>query len=61
MATASAKAASLWDLTDLAHPRYLATVINSAVEAVTFDPDGHTLATADFDGTARLWDLTVPT
>ena len=58
MATASAKGARLWDLTDLTHPRQLATVTNSAVQAVAFARDGHTLATADLDGTARLWDLT---
>ncbi|MBV9314764.1 MAG: hypothetical protein JO100_13790, partial [Pseudonocardia sp.] len=30
------------------------------VHSVVFSPDGHILATADADGTARLWDVSTP-
>ncbi|MGC5011813.1 WD40 repeat domain-containing serine/threonine protein kinase [Streptosporangium sp. DT93] len=45
-------------LTVLGRPdRAVLTGHTDSVESVTFSPDGHTLATASADGTARLWDV----
>ena len=32
--------------------------VNGAVAAITFSPDGQTLASGSTDGTARLWSMT---
>jgi WD40 repeat protein len=49
----------LWDVTNLAHPRRLATMGGGAeaVVAQTFTPDGHTLGIAGGDH-YTLWDVT---
>jgi WD40 repeat protein len=42
---------------DLADVEAIVRGGSDGVRALAFGPDGHTLATADFDGTLRLWDL----
>jgi WD40 repeat protein len=53
----------LWDIHDLNHPSLLGALTGhtSSVKSVAFSPDGHTLATASTDGTARLWEVNVNT
>jgi WD40 repeat protein len=52
----------LWDVSDPHHPTSLGTLTGHTnyVYSVTFSPDGHTLATASGDSTARLWDVSDP-
>ena len=55
----------LWDVANLAQPQLLGAqllgaplvALTGAVEALAFSPDGHTLASGNFDGTVRLWRL----
>lgn len=53
----------LWDVTDPAHPRELKKMraAGAGLTDLTFLPQGHTLVTADFDGSMRLWDVSEPT
>ena len=59
----------LWDVADPAHPRPLGQPLPSGpgygsgsavVLSVAFSPDGHTLASGDYGGTVRLWDVADP-
>jgi WD40 repeat protein len=52
----------LWNVRDPRHVHLLATLTGhtSAVWAVAFSPDGHTLATGSDDTTGRLWDVSDP-
>lgn len=51
--------AYLWNIHDPRHPGAPAPLIDhdKVVNAVAFSPDGTTLATADADGAAKLWDV----
>ncbi|WP_018503898.1 NACHT and WD repeat domain-containing protein [Parafrankia discariae] len=50
-----------WDVTDLAHPRRLASVVahRSSVRDLNFSPDGRTLLTAA-ERSVKLWDVSDP-
>jgi WD40 repeat protein len=50
--------AVLWDVTDPAHPARRVTLPDAAgIVAVTFSPDGHTVATSNRDKNTVLWDV----
>jgi WD40 repeat protein len=51
---------SLWNVTEPARPRIVATLGGGGTEAVAFAPDGDRLATARADGTTTLWNLADP-
>ncbi|MGW3134037.1 nSTAND1 domain-containing NTPase [Streptomyces sp. NPDC001123] len=57
-------AAWLWDVTDPARPRQLGSPFNTAhgvgTVALTFSPDGQTLATATDENKVQLWDIRAP-
>jgi WD40 repeat protein len=48
----------VWNLEDLSAKPLPLTEHKGAVYAVTFSPDGSKLATAGWDGTARVWNST---
>jgi WD40 repeat protein len=50
----------LWDLSDRTHVRRLAHLSTNTfrIAAVTLSADGRTLATASWDGSIQVWDLT---
>lgn len=50
--------ALLWDIRNLREPSQLSKLTGHTREVyeVTFSRDGHTLATASIDSTARLWE-----
>lgn len=51
---------SLWDSTNPAQPHQLGPPLTAHpiwVSSVAFAPNGHTLATASFDGTVNQWDF----
>ncbi|ALG08311.1 hypothetical protein AOZ06_16575 [Kibdelosporangium phytohabitans] len=53
----------LWDVTDPARPKPLATVRTGhtgTIHSVAVSPDGRTFATASADRTAQLWDIAGP-
>jgi energy-coupling factor transporter ATP-binding protein EcfA2 len=63
LATASFDStARLWDLSDPAHPRPLASIPASpdTIDAVAISPDGKLLATGGRDRAVRLWSLDDP-
>ncbi|MFD9069110.1 nSTAND1 domain-containing NTPase [Streptomyces lasiicapitis] len=53
----------LWDVTNPARPQELKKVRagKAGLTDLQFVPQGHTLVTADFDGSMRLWDVSHPT
>jgi WD40 repeat protein len=55
-------AVDLWNVTSPAEPSRVATLRghDSAVQALAFSPDGHTLATTGLDTTVMLWNVTQP-
>ncbi|MCM9077851.1 WD40 repeat domain-containing protein [Streptomyces spororaveus] len=59
MVTASDRSIEIWDSLDGRRIGEL-EVHGTAVTALALSPDGRTLATGSYAGTARLWDLTTP-
>jgi WD40 repeat protein len=54
--------ATMWDVTDRAHPRRLATLAGqmNAAPSLAFSADNRTLAVGGDDGAVMLWDITAP-
>ena len=61
--TAYASLGYLWDVTDRAKPHRLAALAGHTfrVSALAFSRDGQTLASADMDAWAMVWDVAQPT
>jgi WD40 repeat protein/energy-coupling factor transporter ATP-binding protein EcfA2 len=58
--TRKGNAVLLWDITDPQRPARLGEPLTGAegqIQGMSFSPDGHLLAAASDDGTARLWDV----
>jgi hypothetical protein len=53
---------TLWDVTNVAKPMLLSTLIGygRTVRTVVFSPNGQFFATASWDGTVALWNVTNP-
>ncbi|MFF2775618.1 caspase family protein [Streptomyces sp. NPDC058052] len=62
LAAQTATRLSLWDVTDPARPREIATrpVAEGTTHTLAFSPDGRTLAAAGAGGRLRLWDVSRP-
>jgi WD40 repeat protein len=50
----------LWDVSQPAAPKRVGTPLSGNNAAVAFAPDGRTVATTRFDGSATLWDISDP-
>ena len=62
IATSGDRTVQLWNLANTARPRLVQTLRGAAaVEAITFSPDGSTLATGGQYGTTQLWNLSQDT
>jgi WD40 repeat protein len=57
--TVGARSAILWDLSEPTKPTYVASLFDNTniVSAAAYSPDSSTVATASWDGTARLWNV----